>query len=257
MKLQKYLNFNYSNFKTSSCEIFYPKTKNEIIKIIDFANKNKKKVLPIGSGLSWYDTIFNTSNIIVNLDKIKKKFIFNKYKGELTISSQYKIYHIINKLNRFGWSLFSIPGGDDVSVGGCIGNDVHGKDSFKYGNFSQNIIEFEIILPNKKIIRCSKKKNNNIFKAACGGLGLIGIITEVKLKLKPISKLYKSITVPCYNHKDLIANLYKDIEKYEYVNGWVDTFAKNEKIGRGVLFKSKKNFRNKFKKRQYKHFKNF
>ena len=240
MKLKKYLNFNYSNFKTSRCEIFYPKNKKDIIRIISYANKNNKKILPIGTGLSWFDTIFNSENIILNLERFKKKFIFNKKAGELTISTQFKINEIINKLNKFDWSLFSIPGGGEASIGGCIGNDVHGKDSFKYGNFSQSIIELEIILSNKKIIKCSKKKNNEIFKSACGGLGLIGVITEVKLKLKPIAKFYSSTSVPCNNYKELIKNLYKDNEDFDYINGWVDIFAENNKIGKSVIFKSKK-----------------
>ena len=158
MKYHKYLNYNYTNFTKSYCNIAYPKNKDQLIEIINFAKKNNKKILPIGSGLSWYDTIFNTNNIIIDLKNMKKKFIFNKFKGELVVSSGHKIYEIISKLNRYGWSLYSIPGGDDVSIGGCIGNDVHGKDSFKYGNFSQNIIEMEVILPNKKKIKCSIKK---------------------------------------------------------------------------------------------------
>ena len=240
MKLQKYLNSNYTNFNKSECYIFYPKKKIDIIKLIDYAKKNKKKVLPIGSGLSWFDTIFNTDNIIIDLKKIKKKFVFDKYKGELIISTGYKIHEVISKLNKYGWSLYSIPGGDDVSIGGCLGNDVHGKDSFKYGNFSQNILELEIILPNKKIVKCSKKLNKEIFQSACGGLGLIGVITEVKLNLKPITKFYQTTTITCENYKDLVTNLYKDLDKFEYINGWVDIFAKNKNLGRSIIFKSKK-----------------
>jgi decaprenylphospho-beta-D-ribofuranose 2-oxidase len=248
VKLRKYLNSNYTNFRNSNCYISYPKTKNDIIKIIDFAQKHKKKILPIGSGLSWFDTIFNSNNILVDLKKLKKKFIFNSVKGELVISSGYKIYQIISKINQHSWSLYSIPGGDDVSIGGCIGNDVHGKDSFKYGNFSENILEMEVILPNKKLIKCSHKKNSEIFKAVCGGLGLVGIITEVKLKLKPISKSYVSTTTACKNYKDLIINLYKNANQFEYINGWIDIFAKNENIGRSVIFKSKKNLNKGLKK---------
>ena len=73
MKIKKFLNLNYSNFKKSNCQIFFPKNNKDIFKIIDFAKKNKKKILPIGSGLSWYDTIFNTDNIIIDLINYKKK----------------------------------------------------------------------------------------------------------------------------------------------------------------------------------------
>ena len=58
---------------------------------------------------------------------------------------------------------------------------MHGKDAFKFGNFGESVVEIEIILSNKDIITCSKAKNKEIFKSVFGGLGLIGIITKVKL----------------------------------------------------------------------------
>ena len=240
MKLKKFLNHNYSNYNKSECSIYYPRNKKDILNLIDFAKQKRKKILPIGSGLSWYDTIFNTGNIIIDLSKFKKKFIFNKKKGELVISAQFKIKEIIHKLNKYNWSLYSIPGGDEVTIGGCIGNDVHGKDSFKYGNFSQNVIEIEVILPNKKTIRCSRTLNREIFRSVCGGLGLMGVITQVKLNLKPIAKFYHSVTIPNKDYKELIKNLYENINEYDYINGWVDTYAKNKNLGKSIIFKSKK-----------------
>ena len=240
MKIKKFFNHNYSNYKESNCYICYPKNKKDIFQTIDYAKKNKIKILPIGSGLSWYDTIFNSDNIIIDLIDYKKKFVFNKNKGELLISSQFKIKDIMPKLNKYGWSLYSIPGGSDVTIGGCIGNDVHGKDSFKYGNFGENIIELEIVLANKKIIKCSRFRNSEVFKATVGGLGLIGIITSVKLNLKKISNIYKTNHYICYDYKELIKNLYLNNNDYEYINGWVDIHAKNKKLGQGVIFKSKK-----------------
>jgi decaprenylphospho-beta-D-ribofuranose 2-oxidase len=247
VKIKKFLNLNYSNYKKSNCHIFFPKNNQDIFKIIDFAKKHKKKILPIGSGLSWYDTIFNSNNIIIDLNNYKKKFVFDKDKGELLISSQFRIIDIIHKLNKYGWSLYAIPGGGEVTIGGCIGNDVHGKDSFKHGNFSNNIIELELVLPNKKIIKCSEKKNKIFFRSVCGGLGLIGIVTEVKFKLKPIAKFYHSITIPCNNYKELIRNLYEDNDKYDYINGWVDIYGRNQNLGKSIIFKSKRIYKKNLK----------
>ena len=71
-------------------------------------------------------------------------------------------------------------------------------------------------------------------------MGLIGIVTEVKFKLKPIAKFYHSVTIPCYNYKELIQNLYKDIDEYDYINGWVDIYGRNQNLGKSIIFKSKR-----------------
>ena len=73
-------------------------------------------------------------------------------------------------------------------------------------------------------------------------MGLIGIITKVKLKLKKINSLYEITNHVCNNYNEIIKELYFKRENYDYIFGWIDTFAKNKKIGRGVIFKSKKYF---------------
>ena len=64
----------------NNCKIFYPKNNKDIFNILDYSKNNKKKILPIGAGLSWYDTIFSTNNIIINLKNYNKKFVFDKKK---------------------------------------------------------------------------------------------------------------------------------------------------------------------------------
>ena len=239
MKIKKYLSKNYSNYLESESSIFYPKNNKEIIKTIEYAKENSLKILSLGSSLSWFDTIFNTRNIIVNLKNYKKKYEFDKKKGILILSSAYKISEIIKLINKFNWTICSIPGNVNVTIGGCIGNDVHGKDSFKYGNFGENVKELEIILANGRVIKCSKQKNKDIFQSTLGGLGLLGVVTKVKLQLKRNSKKYITTHHTCNNYRELIKEIYKQKENYDYIYGWIDTYAKNNFLGRGIIFKSK------------------
>ena len=242
IRLSNFLNDNYSNYTKSNCKIFYPKNNKDINNILDYAKNNKKKILPIGAGLSWYDTIFSTNNIIINLKNYNKKFVFDKKNGILNVSTFYRIYEILEFTKKHNWSLHSIPGSIDVTIGGCIGNDVHGKDSFKCGNFGENIIELDAILPNKKIVKCSKFKNKELFQSIIGGLGLVAVVVSAKLKLKKIAKTYETKHFICSNYKEIIKKIYLDNENYDYVNGWINIFSKKSSLGSGVIFKSKKVF---------------
>ena len=113
------------------------------------------------------------------------------------------------------------------------------KDSFKYGNFGENVKELEIILANGRVIKCSKQKNKDIFQSTLGGLGLLGIVTKVKLQLKRNRKKYITTHHTCNNYRELIKEIYKQKENYDYIYGWIDTYAKNNFLGRGIIFKSK------------------
>ena len=76
MKIKNYISKNYSNYLQSKSSIIYPRNKKDIVKAINFAKKNKLKILSLGSSLSWFDTIFNTNNVVINLNKYKKTFKF-------------------------------------------------------------------------------------------------------------------------------------------------------------------------------------
>ena len=217
MKIKNYISKNYSNYLQSKSSIFYPKNKKDLIRIIKYAAKKKLKILSLGSSLSWFDTIFNTNNIIINLKHFKKTFKFDKKKGTLILSASYKISEIMKSINKFGWTVCSIPGNSEVTIGGCIGNDVHGKDSFKYGNFGENVEELEIIMANNKFVKCSKHKKKEIFQSTLGGLGLLGVVTKIKLKLKRKSEKYITTNFICNNYKELIKEIYNNKENYDYI----------------------------------------
>ena len=239
MKFIKKLSTNYTNYGNTITSVFYPYNIIDLKNIIKFCKKSNLKMIPVGSKLSWYDTILNTQNIILDLKKFKKKFSL-KEDNTLVLTPNFTIKEVVKKLENYGLSLISTPGAMNASIGGCVGNDVHGKDSFRYGNFCENLIYVKIMTPDGKIITV-RKKNKNLFKSVCGGLGLIGIIIEIRLKLKKVDKFYKKETIKCENYKDLIRNIYKNNKEYENIFGWMDLYSSNKSLGRGVLFKIKKN----------------
>ena len=67
-----------------------------------------------------------------------------------------------------------------------LATNVHGKDSWKNGNFSQNVISFKIMLADGTTKEIRKENDLELFNSIVGGLGFLGLITEITLKLKPI-----------------------------------------------------------------------
>ena len=244
MKFTKKLSKNYTDYGNTITSEYYPKNINDLKKILNFSKKSNFKVIPVGNRLSWYDTIQNSKNILLDFKKYKKKFKLLK-NNTLVLTPNFTVNEVTKKLGRHGLSLISVPGALQVSIGGCIGNDVHGKDSFRYGNFCENLIYIKIITPDSKIITVTKNETD-LFRSICGGLGLIGVIVEIKLKLKRVYEFYKKETIKCENYEKLIENIYKNNGNYENIFGWMDLYSKKKNLGRGVIFKLKKS--NKAKK---------
>ena len=94
----------------------------------------------IGNSKSWFDTISNRNGIILNLKKFDKQIKLNRSEI-LSVSSNVMLKEIYKFLNPLNLMLSNQPGYLDITVGGCISNNVHGKDSFKFGTFAENIID--------------------------------------------------------------------------------------------------------------------
>ena len=145
---------------------------------------------------------------------------------------------MLNEIDKFlinkNLSLYNYSGYSNITIGGCVSNNVHGKDSFKYGTFSEKITNLKILLSNGKIINCNKNKNKELFNSVVSGLGLIGIILEIQIKVKKIYKDVLTRSFKCKNVKEIIQHLYQDNKKYDYIYSWIDT-----KRERGIIFKSK------------------
>ena len=174
----------WGNNLVINSNIIYPKNINEIIRIIK--NYKSKGVLVRGMGRSYGDVALSEN--IISLKNYEKTLELDETNGYLKCSSNITISEINELTISKGWFLNITPGSKFVSVGGAIANDVHGKNHHKVGSFKKHIIQFKLINRDKKIIICSKTKNNKLFNFTVGGMGLTGIIYSCKFKLKKIPK---------------------------------------------------------------------
>ena len=86
----------------------------------------------------------------------------------------------------------SLPEGDNFTVGGCLAGLGLGSSSYIHGFFNDNVVDFDIVLGNGKIMKnISKTNNSDLYYGIGGTYGTMGIITRVKTKLIPCEKYIK------------------------------------------------------------------
>ena len=221
----------WGNNLVVNSKIIYPKNINEIIRIIrDYKSKG---ILVRGMGRSYGDVALNEN--IISLKYYKKILDLNEKEGLLKCSSNVTISEINDLIIPKGWFLNITPGSKFVSVGGAIANDVHGKNHHKDGSFSDYLEQVDIIKENGEVVSCSNKTNSELFYATCGGLGLTGVIINVKIKLLKIKS--KNIDVKIVKTRDFEQTIQKlnDLKDYKYLVAWTDTLNKKN-IGRSIIF---------------------
>lgn len=106
--------------------------------------------------------------------------IVSVHGDSLRVSSFVTLYEVLINLPP-GWTLPVMPGTGWATIGGCIANDVHGKNHRKRGSFGNHISEIQLRTSDDRLRLL--QPGEPLFAATVGGLGLTGEIEQATIKL--------------------------------------------------------------------------
>ena len=185
------LQMGYAETHSSKSLVIQPTSLEECKEIINYSNQEDIKICCRGGGYSYGDMILNTDELILDTSSMSNILSWNPEKGEMSLEPGVSFASIFKISLLDNWSLTSCPGGMDVTIGGAISNNVHGKDAWKNGNFGNQVTSLEILLSNSKLLII--EKNDPIFKAVIGGMGLFGLIVKINIQLQKIPSPFVQI----------------------------------------------------------------
>jgi FAD/FMN-containing dehydrogenase len=189
--------------------------------------------VPRGNGRCYGDASLAPHTI--STLKFDKMLGFDPVAGIFECQSGVLLDQILSVIIPKGWFLPVTPGTKFITVGGAVASDVHGKNHHIDGSFSNHLLEMDLALSSGEIITCSQESNADLFQATCGGMGLTGIITRVKFRLKKIETSFiKQKQIKAENLDELI-HLFEQYHQYTYSVAWIDCLKKGAGFGRGIL----------------------
>jgi FAD/FMN-containing dehydrogenase len=189
--------------------------------------------IPRGNGRCYGDASLAVNTVsTLNYNRILS---FDTTTGIFECQSGLTLDKILEVIVPKGWFLPVTPGTKFITVGGAVGSDVHGKNHHVEGSFSNHVIDMDVMIADGSVITCSPSEHTDLFDATCGGMGLTGMITRIKFRLKKIETAYiKQRQIKAKNLDELIA-LFEEYKGYTYSMAWIDCLTKNENFGRGIL----------------------
>lgn len=203
---------------------------------LDRSKKFLPKTLIIGKSYSYGDCCQNNLGNLYQFDQ-SKIINFDKVKGSIVCQSGITIKELHENTIPFGWMIPVSPGCENISLGGAVANDVHGKNFHVFSSFGNHIRSLVILKSNGKKYLCNRKKNSKLFKATIGGVGLTGMILEIEFQLRKINTIYTDSYSQTFSNINQYLKVSDKFDKdYEFSAAWVD-FNKSSK-GRGVIFGS-------------------
>lgn len=205
----------------------YPKTINDVVSL------SKEKCIARGLGRSYGDSSLN-KNLTIVTTNLNKVIYFDKVNGVLKAETGTSIIKILNVIIKHGWFLPVTPGTKNVTIGGMVASDVHGKNHHIEGSFGNHLISLEIAI-NGEIITCSTSDKPDLFWKTIGGMGLTGIIVAATFSLKKINSAFINQKVILAKNIDEAIDLLHTNLDVTYSVTWVDCLAKGSNFGRSIV----------------------
>lgn len=88
---------------------------------------------------------------------------------------------------------FIIPEFPGITCGGAVSGTSLESSSWKYGQFNDCCEEYEVILGNGEIVKASITENSDLFYGISGAYGTLGLITQIKIKLRDAKQYVKLV----------------------------------------------------------------
>lgn len=226
---------NWGNFPQINTQVYSKISLDQF----SFLIGSRKNLITRGNGISYGDSALN-KNAIFSLKKNRFNetgMIYNYLDHELIVNSACSISDVLNNYWLKKIILPVIPNSKNITIGGAIAADIHGKNHYLRGSLSRYVKCLDLITASGDLISVSPESNSDLFWATCGGLGLTGVIVSANIQMNQCktSVLNKNIHV-CKNLDEVIRacsdNFYSD-----YLSAWIDLSGTGTH-GRGVVFSS-------------------
>jgi decaprenylphospho-beta-D-ribofuranose 2-oxidase len=161
---------------------------------------------------------------------------FDDETGRIRVEAGLSVGKLADLFLPRGWFVPVTPGTRDVTIGGMVAADVHGKNHHVAGTIGAHVESLKMRLPDGRIEDVNETSSPELFRATLGGMGLTGHILDVTLAMEKVpSRHILEETRTCPDLESLIDALVEAGGSWPFTVAWSDMLAPGAMLGRGIL----------------------
>ena len=201
------------------------------------AEAGERGVIARGLGRSYGDPSQNAGGVVVDMTALDRVHRVDADAGTVEVDAGVSLDTLMRTLLPFGLWLPVLPGTRQVTVGGAIGSDIHGKAHHVEGSFGNHVRSMDLLTADGTVHTLTPDgPEAELFWATTGGMGLTGIVLRATLHLNRVTTAYFLVdTDQVGNLDELMARQTEDDESYVESVSWFDVVTTGRHLGRGLL----------------------
>ncbi|WP_300013454.1 FAD-binding oxidoreductase [Pseudonocardia sp.] len=201
------------------------------------ASAGPRGVIARGLGRSYGDPAQNAGGTVLDMTGLDRIHSIDADTGHVDVDGGVSLDRLMRAALPFGLWPPVLPGTRQVTVGGAIGADIHGKAHHVVGSFGNHVVSLDLVTADGTVSTLTP--DDELFWATVGGMGLTGVVVRATLRLHHVETAYFSVDTEQIGTLDeLMARQSVDDERYAETVSWFDAVTTGEHFGRGLLMRA-------------------
>jgi FAD-linked oxidoreductase len=160
-----------------------PRSAAEVAEAVTLATRDGLTVRMTGSGHS-FTAVAATSGVMLDPSGLRAVRSVDEETGQVTVEAGCRLRDLNEALDARGLALANMGDIQEQTVAGAIQTGTHGTGR-DLGGIAAQVTALEMVLADGSVACCSADQSAELFQAARIGLGALGVLTAVTLRVVP------------------------------------------------------------------------
>jgi len=214
--------------------VLHPADREQLAEVL--AEVGPRGLIARGLGRSYGDGAQNAGGHVASTVRTSGLVDLDLASGTVTALAGTSIDELMRWLVPLGWFVPVTPGTRQVTVGGAIAADIHGKNHHRVGSWCSAVRSLTLLTPAHGLRVVTPEGDPDLFWATAGGMGLTGVIVDATFTLHRIETSRLAVDTDRTPDLDVTLDLMeRGDHAYDYSVAWIDLLATGRSLGRSIL----------------------
>ncbi|MCX2732532.1 FAD-binding oxidoreductase [Saccharopolyspora sp. NFXS83] len=199
---------------------------------------DERGVIARGLGRSYGDVSQNAGGTVIDMTALNRIHDIDPDNAVVDVDAGVSLDQLMKAALPHGLWVPVLPGTRQVTIGGAIGCDIHGKNHHSHGSFGNHVVSMDLLTADGEVRTLTPDgEGAELFWATVGGVGLTGIVLRAKVKMKRTESAYFIVDADRTKDLDETLELFSNGSdmNYDYSMAWFDAISTGPKLGRSAF----------------------